>query len=227
VSKPKRGKTVLELRYPDAPEELIRTAEVWVAGNSDLILHAIWAGYDRMRQDSDLAQAVAGTTDDIERGITRMLYFAIDDGLTHEEPFRLLHGAPEDETRKRRPARPPEYDITFAMRANPRIMWSLEAKVLKSPGSLAEYVHAVQNRFLAGTYAPFVAEGAMAAYLLSGAHDQTFVGIAAKLGVKLSTAPQWKKRPHRVSVHEREMPKEKPYPVRFRCHHLVMEFVLQ
>src|SRR5688572_9534026 len=77
VHKKKRGKTVLETLHPDAPEALVRTAKVWVADSSEVMLGFIWSAYDVLLSDPNFRSAVAEATDDIERGVTRLLHFAL------------------------------------------------------------------------------------------------------------------------------------------------------
>jgi hypothetical protein len=224
VRRKQRGKTVLEAMYPAAPEELVRVAKSWVANSSVVMLGAVWSAYDQMRANSALKNSLTLATDDIERGITRLLFFALDDILSGNEPFRLLPEAPEDESRKRPPARPRAYDIGFSMRENPRIIWSLEAKVMPTPATLADYLKTLKQRYLSGDYAPFVGEGAMVAFLLSGTAAEAFKALAEQLGSPLHKSPTWNARDHRFSTHRRQVPRGKPYPVRFRCHHLMMVF---
>ena len=224
MRKRRRGKSLLEVLYPDAPEELVRIAKTWVAGSSDVMLGSIWRAYDALLVSTAIKAALTTAHDDVERGITRLLYFELDNLLTGDEPFRLLAEAPEDEARKHPPARPPAYDIAFAMRVNPRIMWALEAKVLPTPATLADYVTTLKKRYLSGDYAPFVSEGAMVGYLLRGCSDEVFAAIAKQLGTRLSKPNQWKTRAHRISAHQRNIPPNKPYPKRFHCHHLILEF---
>lgn len=220
----KRGVSVLEVLYPSGTKELVRSAKAWVASSSDVMVSFVWRAYDALLANPELRPALAMATDDVERGITRLLFFALDDLLSGDEPFRLLPEAPEDESRKHAPARPRAYDIAFAMRANPRIMWSLEAKVLRTPATLADYVSTLTDRFLSGDYAPFVAEGAMAGYLLHGTSDEAFDRIARQLKTRLVRPARLRAREHRISAHARRIPRGMPYPARFRCHHLMMAF---
>ena len=224
MPKARRGKTVLEALYPSVPEELVDTAKAWVADCSEIMLGAIWAAYDALVLNPRVRIALAEATDDIERGLTRLLYFELDDLLTGNEPFRLLPEAPEDETRKRPPARPRAYDIAFAMRVNPRIMWSIEAKILPTPRTIAEYLKTLKERFLTGDYAPFVSEGVMAGYLIEGTAVEAFEGISEQLDTPLGPLEKWKARQHRVSIHKRTVPEGRPYSKRFSCHHLMLEF---
>lgn len=218
-----RGKTVAEALYPQAPEELVRLAKVWCAGSSALILESIWRGYDALRGDAAVTSYLANATDDMERGLTRFLEPRIRAQLTGFEPFYVQHGVPEDESRKPR-GRPREYDIAFIFRDNPRVMWSVEAKLLPTSTVPPDYVRTLNERYLACEYAPFVAESAMAAYLLSGTANLALASLATALGTKLVRPKRWANRSHRVSAHRRTVPPGKCYPVRFRCHHLLMPF---
>jgi hypothetical protein len=217
-----RGKTVPESLYPQPPEELVRLADLWTADASDLILRAIWSGYERLRNDHRLLHALNDATDDLERGITQLLELAIREELTGLEPFDVQHGVPEGESRKDPPARPREYDIAFIHYGNIRIMWPLEAKVMPPERKLTEYTDTLAERYLTCEYAPFVASGCMAGYVLSGDAAQLFADIADVLGVPLLSLPKSSWKNHRISDHVRQVPAGRQYPARFRCHHLMM-----
>lgn len=223
MPKRSRGKTVLEALYPAPPEELVAIARDWSKAATDQILDLVWSAHDRMMADPRKKAALAEATEDLERGISRLLCFAIDDELSGDEPFRLIHGSTEDESRKAPPARPREYDIAFVMRGNERIAWPLEAKVLDTPTTLADYLRTIRQRFLTAEYAPFVTEGAMVGYLRSGQAESAFAAIGAQLKVRLRMIPRLSSRAYRLSGHRRTVAKGKLYPKQFRCHHLIME----
>jgi hypothetical protein len=223
VRRASRGKTVLEALYPAPPGELVAIAKQWSDAATNQILDLVWSAHDRLVSRHEVQAAIAEATEDLERGITRLLCFAIDDELSGNEPFRLIHGSPEDESRKRPPARPREYDIAFVMRGNERIAWPLEGKVLETPGSVADYVKTIRERFLTAEYAPFVTVGAMVGYLRSGEPEAAFVAIGEELQVRMAAIRRLKTRPHRLSSHQRQVEKGKRYPKQFRCHHLVMD----
>lgn len=223
-----RGPTVAEIRYPHAPKEMVATAKRWSKDASGIMLDAVWRGFDKLKGDSALTAAMVGAEEDVERGITEFLALAIEDVLTREEPFRLLHGAFEQESRKDAPAQPPAYDIAFVYRENIRIRWPIEAKVIPS-GRRAptNYVATATGRLLTGTYAPFTPAGAMVGYVLTadvGASDRCFASIAEMLGCTMRRPNAWRNRRHRMSSHKRNVPKGKYYPVKFLIHHLMMEF---
>ena len=147
--------------------------------------------------------------------------------MTGDEPYVVQHGPYEEETRKPSPAQPPQYDIAFVMNADERVMWPLEAKVLKSDSvaSLAEYVAEVRTQYLSSRYAPFTGEGAMLGYLFSGNEDIAFQSIQTSLPCSMNHHSEFTHRHHKTSAHSRAVPFGKTYPADFRCHHLMMRMV--
>lgn len=163
-------------------------------------------------------------TKDLERSITQLLEPRIRDVMTGYEPFYVQHGSFERETMKAPPAQPPEYDLAFVLRADERIMWPMEAKVLETPKTVAAYIRDIENEFLACRYAPFSSSGAMLGYLLKGQPDDAFTAIADKLNCQLEPVLEYKMRPNRLSNHQRNVPTGKPYPAKFECFHLMLEY---
>jgi hypothetical protein len=185
----------------------------------ETFLGLIWAGYDSLRREQPHID-----TADLERSITQLLEPRMKDAMTGDEPFYLQHGPFERETKAPSPAQPPEYDLAFILRAEERIMWPLEAKVLETPRSLAAYVRDVRQEFLTCRYAPFANSGAMIGYLLSGTAENALQHIVRSLGCALEAVPTFEGRPNRVSAHSRTVPPGKAYPNTFRCYHLILEF---
>ena len=197
----------------------VAMACVWMQDPAQSLLGFVWTAYDGMRAHPPIID-----TRDLERSITQLLDRRIDDAMTGFEPFYIQHGSFERETMAAPPAQPPAYDLAFVLRADERIMWPLEAKVLETASTLAEYERDVREQFLTCRYAPFSGSGAMLAYLLSGSASDALARIGKKLGCSLETVAQFPSRPHRVSKHHRSVPIGKTYPVDFRCHHLVLEY---
>ena len=144
--------------------------------------------------------------------------------MTGDEPFYVQHTPYERETKKPSPAQPPEYDLAFVFRADERIMWPMEAKVLETPNAVADYVRDVRHEFLTCRYAPFSDSGAMLAYLLTGSPNDVFPTLARKLPCTMNPVIEHPSRPNRVSRHSRTVPPGKPYPKAFDCFHLVLEY---
>lgn len=143
--------------------------------------------------------------------------------MTGYEPFDVQHEVYEWESRQSAQAQPPQYDIAFFLRANERIIWPLEAKVLSSDGAVAPYVQDIQNQFLTCRYAPFSSEGGMLGYLFSGEPSRAFNIIGVRVPCTLSHHPDFLDREHKTSAHQRTVPVSKNYTRDFRCHHLILQ----
>jgi len=204
---------------PTPDPSFIALACSWMQNPAHWILGFVWAAYDEM-----LAHPPIIDTRDLERSITQLLEPRIRDSMTGFEPFYVQHGSYERETMMAPPAQPPAYDLAFVLRADERIMWPLEAKVLETPRALAEYERDVREEYLTCRYAPFSSSGAMLGYLISGSALDALANIAKKLGCVLDTVAEFSSRPHGLSNHRRSVPAGKPYPSDFRCHHLVLEY---
>lgn len=203
---------------PQIDAAFIASATSWLTGSEDVMLERIWRGYDVL-----VATRPPFDPGDLERSITERLESSIQECMSGDEPFTVQHGPYERETKRPAPAQPPQYDIAFVFRADPRLMWPLEAKVLETPRRLADYVDDVNEQFLTCRYAPFSPSGAMVGYLLSGAASTVFSGLASRLACQLDYPVRFADRPSAVSAHARTVPAEKPYPPRFRCHHIILK----
>lgn len=202
-----------------ADPAFLALAATWAPEPARQFLSLIWLAYDAMHESMPFIDG-----GDLERSITQVLEPRISAAMTGFEPFYVQHGPFERETRRPAPAQPPEYDLAFVLRADERIMWPLEAKVLETPGAVAAYAHDVENEFLKCRYAPFSSSGAMLAYLISGEATDAFASIATKLGCELHDVVEHSARPNRYSKHTRSVPPGKHYPSAFDCYHLVLEY---
>lgn len=200
-------------------QDFTQLAEAWCHNQSEILLNFIWQGYDLLKHESPLINCK-----DLERSITQLLESRIRRVMTGDEPFYVQHGPYERETMQAPPAQPPQYDIAFVLLADEQIMWPMEAKVLETAGTVAEYIEDVKDEFLTCRYAPFSSEGAMLGFLLSGTPDDAFNNISAKTPCKLEDHPGFPARPQKCSHHIRTVPSVKSYPATFRCHHLIFEF---
>lgn len=194
-------------------------AATWAPEPAQQFLSLVWRAYDAMQEAMPFIDG-----GDLERSITQVLEPRISAAMTGFEPFYVQHGPFERETKRPAPAQPPEYDLAFVLRADERIMWPLEAKVLETPGAVAAYAHDVENEFLKCRYAPFSSSGAMLAYLISGDAADALTSIATKLGCELHGVIEHSARPNRISKHTRTVPFGKLYPSAFTCYHLILEY---
>ena len=217
-------RTYTERRWPDTPEfnSVLRALK---AGGSTTLLEFVWKGYDRFCIEALRDMDCSFEDEDLERDITEHLVLMISDVMTGYEPFWVQHGPFERESRVGGSAQPPQYDIAFELRCNPRIMWPLEAKVLRTDGGVAEYIKGLKSNFLTCRYSPFSSEAGMLGYLLSGIPERALDSIVRKGGWELAHHQHFLDRHHRTSDHRRTVPLGKPYPVEFRCHHMIFRLV--
>lgn len=199
--------------------KFVELACSWMQNFSMQFIGFVWSAYETWRQHPP--QVDPG---DLERSITQLLEPRVRDVMTGDEPFYIQHGPYERETMKPPPAQPPEYDLAYVFRADERIMWPMEAKVLETPKKVDAYIQDINNEFLTCRYAPFSNSGAMLGYLLSGDPGNAFDEINEKLGCPLEPILDYPDNPNRLSQHHRNVPNGKPYPVEFGCYHLILEF---
>jgi hypothetical protein len=221
----RRRLTVSEKLWPDAIE-FVQFLEQVAGESSVALLKLVWRGFDSLSadlQNVDLAEPL----DDLERDLTQLLEKRVRREMTGFEAFELQHGPYERESRKAAPAQPPQYDLAFTLRANERIMWPLEAKVLVDPAWISPYVADLEQQYLTFRYAPFSREGAMLGYLLSGDPVEVFTNLTLALGCSLATHSDFARRDHRISDHVRQPPLGKAYPSDFRCHHMIFRLGLR
>lgn len=235
-----RGITPGELRWPKVVE--FEAAAIKLRMNAmDVLIGAIWAGYDAFMaavvegRDVELKELSAElegkeragvdireATAEVERSISQMLSHHIGRVLDPYAPFHVCHAPREFQSRLPPPAQAPEYDIGFVLNENHRSIWPLEAKVLHTPRALSPYIADLREQFLTGRYAPFSKGGAMVAYLLSGEAYEFLSRLSEEIGEPLQELAVVSSRPHRVSDHQRTVTPGLGMPEYFRCHHLVM-----
>ncbi len=150
----RRRQTISELRWPET-DEFMAISKDWCETASINILTFVWKGYDLLVNEVFSEIDCSQAEDDIERDITQLLEPEIRSVMTGDEPYYVQHGSYERETRQVAPAQPKEYDIAFILRKNRRIIWPLEAKVLKTDGAVGEYVKEINENFITCKYAPF------------------------------------------------------------------------
>jgi len=214
--------TYSEKRWPDTPEfnSVLRS---WKAAGSVILLRLVWSSYDLFYQEVLAQVDCTQDDDDLERDITQLIEPKIQEIMSGYEPFYVQHGPYEHETRQPAPAQPPQYDIAFILRDNPRVMWPLEAKILRTEGNVGNYVNEIKDDFLTCRYAPFSNEGGMLGYLLHGDCGRAFANISDKGEWRLVNHPDFPNRAHKISNHRRNVPRGKKYPIEFKCHHLMLK----
>ncbi len=222
-----KGETIRE-RVCGCPPAAAALIAKWNEGLVENILRLVWDAYDQLCLELLGNVDWSEDYDDLERSISQDLERVIRRNIDGFMPVSVQHGPFEHESRSRvkRNAQPPQYDIAFFWISEPRLMWPLEAKVVKSDGdteeNLKDYIDTVNTRYLTCYYAPFSSGGAMIAYLKSGDAEDLADHIAARLGCTLRKHTAFAKRCHKISGHRRTVPPGKDYPLDFCCHHLIM-----
>ena len=217
-----RGRTLLDLVWPDQSQSYIELAQRWSDNAVEIMMSATWNGYGDLRADYFHCIDTTQADDELERAVTQLLEPCIRNHLSGDEPYYVQHGCYEFATRQPPPAQPPQYDIAFVLTENRKIMWPVEAKVLRTDGNIAGYVRDVREEFLTGRYAPFVNGAAMVGYLFDGRTVTALTNIERALQCQLVPFRDFDTRVHRVSVHNRQLRNSEFVSGTFRCHHLIM-----
>ena len=97
----------------------------------------------------------------------------------------------------------------------------LEAKILKTDGTVAKYVKEITGNFLESGYACFFNEAAMLGYLLNRQVEKVIENISKKLQSPLELYPPFRERNHRYSKHKRT---GNEGATDFFCHHMIILF---
>ena len=216
------GRSIFDLVWPASSREFTEVAADFCANVITSALASTWAGYDSLRGQVIDQIDISAADEELERALTQLLEPKIAQHLTGDEPYILQHGPYEFETRKQAPAQPPQYDLAFVLLSNSRVMWPLEAKVLRTDAAVSRYVKSVENEFLTGRYAPFVNSAAMLGYLLKGNTSTALESIANSLHTVLVQHEDFQNRPHRVSTHQRAPSYPQVTKGSFQCHHLIL-----
>jgi hypothetical protein len=194
--------TASELRWP-MDDESRRQAEVWAAGISNQVLDWTWRAFDALRANVLSQVNLNQPLEQLERDLTskhfieiQRIFGAETDGFSSIVPH---HEYPENESAPGGSGKPPASDIGFVWYENQRVSWPIEAKVLKTPATLAPYLGDVE-KFANGIAAPFVGEGAQIAYLLNGTTADFLSSLKTKLSTPLQAVPEFSARAHWACV---------------------------
>lgn len=218
------GPTPLDRAFPSNPE-FLQLAQQLSATAEERMLALVWSGYDRLRREFG---PVMATPDDrqIERSIASALESFMQMEHDNRAGYHIKHEAPEMATALSNEAHPPAYDIAFVMNANLRIMWPLEAKVLRHDGQVGAYVDDLRSNLLTGRYAPFSRSGGMLGFLLIGQPEKAVANIASRLATPLEPCPPFHPdHAHYRSCHQRVPMYDFALGGAFTCHHLILQMV--
>ncbi len=216
-------RTILERRWPSTPE-FSRLAADWSTKASTVLLGYLWQGCDSLLKE--VLDPIGGANNgdkSLERSLNSKIVPRVQKAMPGDSPFYFQHKPDEMESLASPSAQPPEPDMGFILWANERLMWPIEAKILRTDGSVGEYVAEIRGNYLRCRYAPFSSEGGMLGYLLSGSPDTAFENIGRGLRCKLKRHTGFRGRNQRLSGHCRSVPRGKKYPRNFKCHHMLLE----
>jgi hypothetical protein len=199
--------------------------DLWTDALVVRLLKSVWEAYSELHHKYLQNLDWSRDYDELERSINQEFERKIRKNLDAFMPVNVQHGPFETESRADPPAQSPQYDIAFVWNDDSRIMWPLEAKVLRSDKNTAKnfanYIDTVVNRYLTCYYAPFSTGGAMIGYLMKGDPNIAINAIASRLSVTMVQFTNISDRYHWTSDHLRSVPKGKPYPTAFQCHHII------
>ena len=219
-------RTLLDLVWPNESQDYAELAQRWGDDAIEIMMTASWEGYSDLMKEWLGRIEVAQADEELERSISQLLEPCIRRHLSGDEPYLVQHGSYEFATRKPAPAQPPQYDIAFVLLENRKVMWPMEAKVLRTDNGVSRYVRDVREEFMTGRYAPFVNGGAMLGYLFTGSSVMALRNIERALGCSLNGFRHFDPSVHRVSVHNRELERSEFVSGSFRCHHLIMMYLV-
>ena len=222
----RRRQTIPESRWPET-QDFVELAVGWRSDAIKVLWNYVWQGWDSYCLENLSKVDLSEADEQLERMITQDLELDIRRVMSGDEPFTIQHERFEGELRNPSPARPKQCDLSFVWFANRRITYPLEAKVLRSDSNdgVKAYVEEISENFLKFRYAPFSSEAGMLGYLLEGSSTIAFNNIAIAVPCTLSEHPDFLGREHRVSDHKRSVLADNRYPVKFRCHHLLLQLI--
>ena len=207
--------------------EFTALAAAFSADAVNEMLALVWRGFERLCRE--FGPMIASQDDrQIERSITSALESYMSLERDPMAAYHTKHEAWEMETAESDGAHPPAYDIAFVLNANFRVMWPLEAKLLRTDRQVAHYVNDLRANMLTGRYAPFSKSAGMLGYLLSGQAIVAVKAIEAQLAAVLRPYPGFHPaREHYLSQHGRRLGNAQGFRDTFECHHLVIPMMLR
>jgi len=203
--------------------DFVELATNWRVDGMNILWNYVWQGWDSYQSDVldkvDLSEA----NQQLERLITQDIELNIREVMSRYEPFVIQQERYEEENMH--PIRPKQTDLSFVWYQHRTSKFAIEAKVLYSDtkSGVKEYVEEINENFLKFRYAPLSSEGGMLGYLLKGDCAKAFSNIEKAISCQLNHHPDFQEREHKTSDHQRIVPPDKSYPVKFRCHHLVLQ----
>lgn len=221
----RRRPTLHELLWPK--DSAFDALKAWPRGFGTRILTRVWEGYDRLVSEELSRIKDFANLEQVERSLTDLHYDKIVALQTGDEPFLPTREVPNLDARHSAKAMPPANDFGFKIRGGDlSLVWPLEAKVVSQASRVDNYLRDLEDKYLQCRSSPFSSEAGLIAYLVDANVEATFSAISAGIGQVLVKSKTFSKRPHRTTEHVRMVPPDRPYPARFRCHHLMMPLTI-
>lgn len=222
--------TIFDELFPDSSPEFASISDAWPKQVIVEMFTLVWDAFDRLTRLPNFKQLdFSKSYAQLERSLTQLHAMQVTDLYAERrsgfESYVPQHEPWEFENLTDPRARPPASDIGFVFRANPRLCWSVEAKVLRKPTETGRYLGDLE-KYLHATISPFATDGALGAYLLSGKPDDLLSAIESALQLPLQTYDAFVNRPHRFTEHDRIRSKlPEGAETHFVCHHLVFSLL--
>jgi hypothetical protein len=221
-----RRPTLCEELWPkDAAFDCLRA---WPRDFAVQLLSRIWQAFDQMRDLIRDRIRDWSNLEQVERSLTSLHFDQVADLQTGDEPFLPTRETPEFSSRRSAMAMPRSSDFGFKIRGGDlSLIWPIEAKVLRRPDDVAEYLGDLTEKYLGCLVGPYCPEGGLIGYLVEGDPNAAFDAIAAGINQPMASHLSFAERPHRTSDHKRVVPEGKPFSAAFRCHHLIMQLQVE
>jgi len=135
----------------------------WAKDISTQAFDWVWRGYDEMCTKYLAKVDLTESPEQLERNLTELHFYEVQllwkretDGFPSMQPG---HELPEMMKRKNPSSKPPANDLGFVHCENRLWKLPIEAKILPTSNTLAEYLKDVRKKFVGGIAGPFVGEG--------------------------------------------------------------------
>jgi hypothetical protein len=217
----RRRPTLHELLWPK--DSAFDVLKAWPRGFGTRILTRVWAGYDRLVSEELSRIKDFANLEQVERSLTDLHYDKIVALQSGDEPFLPTREVPNFDARHSAKAMPPANDFGFKIRGGDlSLVWPLEAKLVPKPLGIDKYLCDLEDKYLQCRSSPFSPEAGLIAYLVDANVQTTVSAISSRIDQALVKSRTFAQRLHWTTEHVRNVPANKPYPARLRCHHLMM-----
>ena len=217
-----RRQNPLQSIWPD-DETFAQVKSGWPAGFIQGVLSRIWQGWDRVvaKHGNKLSNLAWRELEQKERSLAALHAYQILELQNTDDLFICSTEAHELETTSSPQAMPPSYDFAFGLRGgNRRILFPVEAKVVKEAANVSEMVKDLTEKYHSGKGCPLSAVAALVGYLLTGEEKDVFRSIENKTSLSLSSADGFSEHRHKKSISTR-VPPNAHLEASLECHWMI------